>query len=171
MPIWVANLLSNPVTLPRGSFIGCLVHADPHPLLQASSDHCKGDKPKLQQVMGQNPLNVPGHLQTLVGSASEKLKEQQQHQLAAMLCEYEDVFARSDTNLGQCNIIQHCIKTRDVRPIRQPPRQTPLGFQKEEGTHLQKMRDSKVIVPPHSAWASPVVLVQYKDGGVRWCVD
>lgn len=36
---------------------------------------------------------------------------------------------------------------------------------------MQKHLDAGVVVPSCSAWASPVVLVRKKDGGVRWCVD
>lgn len=56
-------------------------------------------------------------------------------------------------------------------PVRQPVRRTPLGFQEEEEEHLKAMLKSGVIVSSTSEWASPVVLVRKKDGGVRWCID
>ena len=33
------------------------------------------------------------------------------------------------------------------------------------------MLEAGVVVPSSAEWASPVVLVRKKDGGVRWCVD
>ena len=67
--------------------------------------------------------------------------------------------------------MKHKIETGSQRPIRQSPRRTPLAFQHEEDDHLDKMLSSGVVVPLSSEWASPVVLVRKKDGGVRWCVD
>ena len=38
-------------------------------------------------------------------------------------------------------------------------------------TLVQEMLEQKVIEPSESPWASPIVLVQKKNGGVRFCVD
>ena len=91
--------------------------------------------------------------------------------LAKLLMAYEDIFAKDDMDLGNFTHVSHHIDTGDARPIRQPPRQMPLGFQAEEEGHLKKMLEAGIITPSESEWASPVVLVRKKDGGVRWCVD
>ena len=36
---------------------------------------------------------------------------------------------------------------------------------------VEKMLADHVIRPSTSPWATPIVLVQKKDGGVRFCVD
>ncbi|KAK3084611.1 hypothetical protein FSP39_016239 [Pinctada imbricata] len=50
-------------------------------------------------------------------------------------------------------------------------RRTPMGFEKEEEAHLNKMLESGVIQPSNSEWASVPVLVRKKDGNMRWCID
>ena len=36
---------------------------------------------------------------------------------------------------------------------------------------LDEMMEAGVIGPSTSPWASPIVLVEKKDGGIRFCVD
>ena len=37
--------------------------------------------------------------------------------------------------------------------------------------HIQEMLDIGAIQKSHSPWASTVVLVQKKDGSLRFCID
>ena len=37
--------------------------------------------------------------------------------------------------------------------------------------HIQEMLDIDAICKSHSLWASAVVLVWKKDGGLRFCID
>ena len=37
--------------------------------------------------------------------------------------------------------------------------------------HIQEMLDIGAIQKSHSAWASAVVLIQKKDGSLRFCID
>ena len=50
-------------------------------------------------------------------------------------------------------------------------RRTPACFVGEEETHLKKMLEAGVIRESTSEWASAPVLIQKRDGTVRWCID
>ena len=70
-------------------------------------------------------------------------------------------------------MVTHSILTGDHRPIRQPVRRTPFALREKVDTLVREMLEQKVIKPSdlESPWASPIVLVQKKNGGVRFCVD
>ena len=95
----------------------------------------------------------------------------EQDQLADLLIEYEDVFAKSEFDLGNFTEIEHTIETADAKQIKQRIRRTPVGFAAEEEAHLNRMLKAAVIQPSMSHWASPPVLVRKRDGTVRWCID
>jgi len=114
---------------------------------------------------------IPEHLINLFDKSKGKLNEQEQTQLSELLCEFEDVFAKSEFDLGKFNTIQHGIDTGTNRPVKQRIRRTPLGFAGEEEAHLKKMLSAGVIRPSVSEWASAPVLIRKRCGSVRWCVD
>jgi hypothetical protein len=63
----------------------------------------------------------------LFDKSKGELNEQEQTQLRELLCEFEDVFAKSEFDLGKFNTIQHGIDTGANRPVKQRIRRTPLG--------------------------------------------
>lgn len=82
---------------------------------------------------------------------------------------FQDVFAKDEFDLGNFTAIEHSIDTGDNKPVKQRMRSTPVGFERKEEAHLQKMLDAGVIKPSISEWASAPVLVSKRDEGVRWC--
>jgi hypothetical protein len=114
---------------------------------------------------------IPEHLINLFDKSKGELNEQEQTQLSELLCEFEDVFAKSEFDLGKFNTIQHGIDTGTNRPIKQRIRRTPLGFAGVEEAQLKKMLSAGVIRPSVSEWASAPVLIRKRCGSVRWCVD
>ena len=58
-----------------------------------------------------------------------------------------------------------------IKLIRQPVRRIPLFRKGQAKELLSEMLGKNVIKISDSLWASPVVLVQKKDGTTRFCVD
>ena len=72
---------------------------------------------------------------------------------------------------GRTTIVQHSIHVGDAAPIRQRPYRIPYSCRKMVKRELDEILASGVIRPSTSPWASPIVLVEKKDGGIRFCVD
>ena len=100
------------------------------------------------------------------------LTGEQQQSARDLLVESADVFAKSDLDLGTCNIIKHAIKITDPQPFKEHYRRTPPHLYEEVKEHLQEMVVVGAIRRSFSPWASAVVLVRKKDGGgLRFCID
>jgi len=93
------------------------------------------------------------------------------HGLIELLKDHNDTFAKSSTDIGYCELLQHDIDTGDSPPIRQGPRRPPLAERDAKDAILDEMLESGVIEPSIPSWASPVCLVRKKDGTFRFCVD
>eukprot|EP00064_Thunnus_orientalis_P017586 superscaffoldBa00003783_g17670 len=74
--------------------------------------------------------------------------------------------------LGHTSMLRHKIKLKDDVVVTQHPYRLPLQKRivKEQ---IEEMLQQGVIVPSHSTWASPIVLVPKKDHGAPpgFCVD
>ena len=91
--------------------------------------------------------------------------------LKILLCEYQDVFAKTEFDLGSFTAIEHSIDTGDVKPFKDRMKRTRACFVGKEEAHLKKMIDAEVIRESNSAWSSAPILIRTKDGSVRYCVD
>ena len=115
--------------------------------------------------------HMPSHMLTMFQSSCENLSTEQSVIFGNLLIEFQDIFAKDDTDLGCFTGVEHQIDTGDAKPIKQPMRRIPLAFTGEEEKHLKKMLDCGVIQPSTSEWSSPVVLIRKRDGDIRWCID
>ena len=97
--------------------------------------------------------------------------EEELKSLKSLLVSYSDVFALNPNELGTTQLVTHSIDTGSHPPIKQPIRRTPFALRKKIDQLVQDMLDQGVVEASQSPWASPIVLVQKKDGGVRFCVD
>ncbi|KAL5502557.1 hypothetical protein EMCRGX_G009353 [Ephydatia muelleri] len=101
----------------------------------------------------------------------DDLSEEEREELLTLLLMYEDVLADKDEELGRTAVVQHSIVMGDAPPIKQPSRPIPVARQHEVRKLLDEILQKDVIQPSASPWASPVVLVQKKDGTMWFCID
>ena len=80
--------------------------------------------------------------------------------------EYQDLFAVNLSELGKTSLVQHDIKLDDVTPFKECYQRIPPHQYEEVKKHLQEMMEIGAIHKSTSPWASPVVLVHQKDGGL-----
>ena len=117
---------------------------------------------------------VSGRITELFAQLSNDLNnlgEEDRASLKALLISYADIFALDSSELGTTQLVTHSINTGQHLPIKQQVRRTPFALRKKVDELVEEMLDQDVVEPSESPWASPIVLVQKKDGGVRFCVD
>ena len=163
IPIRMMNISKEPSVIYKDTVVGTY-----HPV--ESISQLPAETPQESEpVVAMDAL--PDHLIDLFERSSRYLDDNQKLRLKAFLCEYKDVFATSDHDLGRTGLIKHKIDTGNNAPIKLPPRRLPLHQRAEEEKQVEQMLSRNVIEKSDSPWASPIVLVKKKDGTYRCCID
>ena len=99
------------------------------------------------------------------------ISEQEKVDLKLFLSNYRDCFAKDMTELGFTTWVELELNTGTAAPIRSTPWRVSHAQKEIIKEQIQEMLQHDIIEPSSSPWASPVVLVKKKDGGIRFCVD
>ena len=172
----IRNQGVGPVLLEAGNVVGYLQLAK---LMKADLDILSGET-----VMPDGAAVSPGseeprvaaiqsvsRVEELFDSLGLDLTRDEKAQLENLVREFCGLFALSSAELAHTSLVEHHIDTGDHQPIKQLPRRIPHFLKTKVSHHVQEMLDNGVIVPSHSPWASPIVLVAKKDGTTCFCVD
>ena len=84
---------------------------------------------------------------------------------------YRDVFIVKDEPTGFTNHMLFKINTGQGSLIAQRPDRVPVAHQEEVKKQLESMQREGIITLSKSPWASPMVVVKKKNGGLRLCTD
>jgi len=96
---------------------------------------------------------------------------EEKQRLIKLLKQNRDNFVDQDGILGRTNLAEHTVDTGSAKPIAQRPyRYSPAMISKMK-LEIDKMLKIGAIEPSTSAWSSPVVMAQKKNGEVRFCID
>jgi len=91
--------------------------------------------------------------------------------LAQLLTEYQDIFSKHSLDCGEVEGYTHRIRLTDDRPFRLPYRRVPPSHYQKLRQVLTDMEEKGIIRKSSSEYASPLVMVWKKDGGLRICTD
>ena len=100
-----------------------------------------------------------------------KCTKEERESLRQLLCDNQQVFALTDYELGEVDLVEHKLTMKEHQPIRAPPRRLPYALREELESELGKLLDIGCVEPSSSPYSSGLVLVRKKDGGLRVCVD
>ena len=88
-----------------------------------------------------------------------------------LLTKYHNVFSLDPVELGCTHSTEHTIIITDDTPYKEQFRWIPPPLVEEVQNHLWEMLEYGAIRSSQSAWCKAVVLVQKKDGSLRFCID
>ena len=98
----------------------------------------------------------------------EQLTTIQKRELNILLKEFKKTLQALP---GRSNLTEHSIKTDDSGPIRLPAYRIPHAYHGQVEQEIREMLEYDIIQPSKSDWATPMVIVNKKDGTLRVCVD
>ena len=166
----VANLGKQHMKIKKGTEIGHFFPTS-EVISSALQSVLKISEVKVGQVKSCTMSDLPEYLHDLYNRSCVNLNEEEKQEFMQLLIKHQDVFAKSNDDLGTCNVTKHHIDTGQAKPIKQTPRRIPFGLQDEANKEIKSMLEKKVIRNSNSPWSSPVVLVRKKDNTLRFCID
>lgn len=173
----VVNLSHKPVTLRRNCKL-----ADVSPCLAIEDlDVFQG----MQSTTGAQPPNTPSKTRQASDPAktlsdlglgdikidSSQVSDAFRSELVQLLTEYQDIFSRHQLDCGRAEGYTHRIRLTDNRHLRLPYRRVPPAHYQKLRQVLTDMEERGIIQKSSSDYASPLVMVWKKDGGLRICTD
>lgn len=97
--------------------------------------------------------------------------ERYRNRVRDLLKRNRDVVANDDRELGQTQTVSMKIDTGNNQPIRLKPYRTPIHKREVVEEAVNDMLEAGIIERSKSPWNFPIVVVEKKDGGHRFCVD
>ena len=90
-----------------------------------------------------------------------------------LLMEFHHIFSLERNQIGCTDTTKHVIELlpKQDKPFKERFRRIAPHAVEEVWQHIQEMLDGGAIWPSQSPWCNAVVLVQKKDGTLRFCID
>ena len=178
----VSTVLRNgtrkPIHLTAGWLVGCIVAANLVPDVVASPEL----EAKLAKDGGPETLLTTEQCQELLMKVLEEngslgkldgWKKEMALKPKWLLMEFHHIFSLESNEIGCTDATKHVIELlpKQDEPFKERFRRIAPHKVEEVWQHIQEMLDGGAIWPSQSPWCNTVVLVQKKDGTLRFCID
>ena len=162
VPVCLHNMSARAMEIPDKMVVGQVIPANQvppvvHPTRPATETAAKAPKGWVLEALDLQGL--------------KEWPESEQKQARKLLLKWEHLFSHSNLDLGKTALIKHKIRLTEQTPFKERYRCIPPHMYEDMRAHIQEMLDIGAIHKLHSPWASAVVLVRKKDGGLRFCID
>lgn len=184
VPLTVVNPTDREITLKRNSKLAdvspCLAIEDLEVFqgLNVPKETCVPDKEKQQPFIScsaSSTAQLSSRLAELglgdIDVDSCQTSEACKTRLIQLLIDYQDIFSKHPLDCGEVKDYTHRIRLTDERPFRLPYRRVPPAHYQKLRQVLTDMEEKGIIRKSSSEYASPLVMVWKKDGGLRICTD
>ena len=183
----VNNVSAECMVLKRGTTIGNVCEISqliPLPEASGNIEDGKGDKTDPESKaegkgLGNLSPEASGKIEDGEGdpeSESEgkglgNLSPEQKQKVLEIVRKYEDVFSKDKNDIGRIKDLKMQIDLLDKTPVSEAYRKIPKLLYDDVKNHINSLLANGWIVKSKSSYASPLVCVRKKDGGLRLCVD
>uniref|UniRef100_A0A669DWJ2 ribonuclease H n=1 Tax=Oreochromis niloticus TaxID=8128 RepID=A0A669DWJ2_ORENI len=164
--IYVTNVTKHDIVLPPKTLLGNIervTHSYPVNLKEAQIglvvEKDNQNSPSLPEEPWEPPVNL-GHLNA-----------EQQAAVMEMLRDESGAFAKHKEEVGYIKNLKMDIKLTDQIPVAKSYNAVPRALYDEVKSHIQDLLKKDFIRKSTSPYASPIVCVRRRDGGLRLCVD
>ena len=162
VPVCLCHMSTHAVEIPAKTVVGQVIPANQVPPVVHLTRTAKETTTRAPKGWVLEALDLQG---------LKEWPESEQKQARELLLKWEHLFAHSDLDLGKTALIKHKIRLMEQTPFKERYRCIPPHMYHDVRAHIQEMLDIGAIHKSHSPWASAVVLVWKKDGGLRFCID
>jgi hypothetical protein len=174
----VMNLSSHAKVLPKGTFMGSMHTVSaviPMVGLLNGKKDLKGKVTEVQlgAVDGEvNPVRKPEELEEDDEGKQRTwdlshLQGKEREMMEKVLSEADGVFSKDDADIGDVPEFQMPIHVEDNVPVTEAYRRIPPHLYQEVRNYIEDLRSNGWVRESFSSYASPIVCVRKKDGGMR----
>ena len=162
--ILVSNYTNKHLIFHKGEYIGHL-----EPAVSNDSTIEQGETHQTNNVTLKKKMMAEKVTPDIFDPPHHELSNNIQHDLDALLKEYESQFAKDKTSIGTTPLTNMMIDTGASNPISQKP--YPMKHYQWVKEEIEKPLAVKVICSSRSIWSAPIIVVPKGEGGKHLVID